>query len=408
MSQLLNTSTDSSWKDADTLISILRTWGIKYLTGLEQASLPSQVELLSPIELIKRLAQQNENSRIRDASISLFLLHPELTDAILEAIETSEPATAEQIITSTLAALYLQRMWSIRLALALRDVPNLPEEPFAHLGQQRHLPPPALHNGEWGLLALQTFEQKRTGMPFSFIGDWQNQLDHLLWQEEMHRNRVGASPCVRPAQGTQVLPGHGRTQGDAPTLFRQDNDREFDMSMRPNVDKKAIESFLQQLGRIFRKPGRLYLVGGAALVHAGVRPGFTEDIDIQVGTANEGDLIVAIQRLIQQMQINIEFASPKDFIPLPSQWETHAQYVGRYGQIEVFYFDFYSIALSKIERATTRDIEDVKLLVQQQYITLDELDASYREVLAQLGKGRYPKITPERFAQRYSVIRLLL
>ena len=390
MSQILNTSTDTSWKDADTLISILRTWGIEYLIGLEQASSPSQIEQISPLELIKRLAQQNENSRIRDASISLFLLHPELTDTILEAIKTSEPAIGEQITTSTLAALYLQRMWSIRLALALGYLPNFPEEPFAQLWQQRHLPSPTFYNGEWGLFALQTFEQKRTGMPFSFIGDWQNQLDHLLWQEETrYRERAVAL---------------------TPQLFagKADNNQEFDMSMRPNVDKKAIESFLQQLGRTFRKPGRLYLVGGAALVHAGVRPGFTQDIDIQVGGVNEGDLIISIQRLIQQMQINIEFASPGDFIPLPSQWETHAQYVGRYGQIEVFYFDFYSIALSKIERGTTRDIEDVKLLVQQQCIALDELDTNYQEVLAQLGKGRYPKITPEHFAKRYTAIRPLL
>ncbi len=86
MSQILNTSTDTAWKDADTLISILRTWGIEYLIGLEQASSPSPIEQVSSTELIKRLAQQNENSRIRDASISLFLLHPELTDAILEVI----------------------------------------------------------------------------------------------------------------------------------------------------------------------------------------------------------------------------------------------------------------------------------------------------------------------------------
>ena len=73
----------------------------------------------------------------------------------------------------------------------------------------------------------------------------------------------------------------------------------------------------------------------------------------------------------------------------------------------MFYFDFYSIALSKIEQGTIRDIEDVKLLVQQR-INLDELDANYQEVLAQLGKGRYPKITPERFAERYAAIRPLL
>jgi len=390
MSQILNTPTNTSWKEADTLVSILRTWGIEYLVGLEQMSSTSHIEQVSPLELIQRLAQQNENARIRDASISLFLLHPELTDTIREAIETSELAIAEQIITATLATLYLQRMWSLRLALAFGHIPNFPEQPFASLWQQRHLPPPAFHNGEAGLLALQTFEQRRTGMPFSFRGDWQNQLDQLLWQEETrHRGRALSLP---------------------PQLFayEAETSQEFDMSMRPNVDKKAIESFLQQLGCTFRKSGRLYLVGGAALVHAGVRPGFTLDIAIQVGSENEGDIIICIQRLIQQMQINIEFASPKDFIPLPSQWETHAQYVGRYGQIDVFYFDFYSIALSKIERGTTRDIEDVKLLVQRQRIGLDELDAAYQEVFAQLGKGRYPKITPERFAERYAAVRPLL
>ena len=89
---------------------ILHLWGINYLVGLEQAASSSQIEQLSPVELIKRLAQQDENARIRDASISLFLLHSELTDAILEGIETSEPAIAEQIITTALAALYLQSM----------------------------------------------------------------------------------------------------------------------------------------------------------------------------------------------------------------------------------------------------------------------------------------------------------
>lgn len=180
------------------------------------------------------------------------------------------------------------------------------------------------------------------------------------------------------------------------------------MSMRPGVDKAAIESFLRQLGRTFRKRGRLYLVGGAALVHLGLRSGLTQDIDVQVGGANEGELIVAIQQLIQQMQINVEFASPGDFMPLPSQWEAHARYVGRYGQIDVFYFDFYSIALSKIERGNDRDIADVKLLVQQGVITLSELDAAYQEVLAQLGKGRYPRVTPQQFAERYTALRTLL
>ena len=106
--------------------------------------------------------------------------------------------------------------------------------------------------------------------------------------------------------------------------------------------------------------------------------------------------------------INVEFASPADFIPLPSQWEMHARFIGRYGSIDVFYFDFYSIALSKMERGNSRDVADVKLLVEQGIINLDELDQAYQEVLAQLGKGRYPRITPRRFTERYQMVRGLI
>ncbi len=183
---------------------------------------------------------------------------------------------------------------------------------------------------------------------------------------------------------------------------------DIEMSMRPNVDKARIEDFLKNLGRVFRKPGRLYLVGGAALVHLGIRSGFTQDIDVEVAGNDAGDMFTSIRGLVEQMNINVEFASPRDFIPLPSQWETHARYVGRYGAIDVFYFDFYSIALSKIDRGNTRDINDVKLLLEQGIITLEELDIAYREVLPQVGKGTYARLDPRRFAERYAAVRQLL
>ena len=379
-----------SWNEADELISILRAWGIGYLVGLDHGDSPPKIERdqQSAATVIQRLAQCDEYPRVRDASIALFLLHPELADAVLQAIQESEPEIAERIAVLTLATLYLQRLWSLRLTIALGHAPSFPEQRFAFLWKGRNLPPPSYHHGKSGLLALQEAEQRRTGFPFTFIGDWQNQVDQLLLQEEAKHHQIQA-PLLLPLEEKQY-------------------EQELNMSMRPGVDKAAIEAFLQQLGRTFHKPARVYLVGGAALVHLGVRPGFTQDIDIQVSGVNEGDLIVAIQRLIQQMQVNVEFASPVDFIPLPTQWETHARFVGCYGTIDVFYFDFYSIALSKIERGNNRDIADVKLLVQQGIITLSELDVAYQEVLSQLGKGRYPRITPQRFSERYAAIRKLL
>ncbi|HEU0002081.1 MAG TPA: DUF6036 family nucleotidyltransferase [Ktedonobacteraceae bacterium] len=392
METTAGTST-TSFDEVDDLISILRAWGINYLVGLEHpADAPRfKTDQLPAVDLIQRLAQCHDYPRVRDACISLFLLHPELVGAAQQAMRESQSNVFEQIAVLILATLYLQRLWSIRLAMALGRFPGFPEQPFADLWKNRSLPAPACHNGMSGLIALQEAEQKRTGLPFTFTGDWQNQVDHLLLQEEAkHRPIKNLQPLFLLLEEAQR------------------NEQESVMSMRQGVDKAAIESFLQQLGKTFRKLGRLYLVGGAALVHMGVRSGFTQDIDVQVSGADEGDLIVAIQRMIERMQINVEFASPVDFIPLPKQWEAHARFVGRYGMIDVFYFDFYSIALSKMERGNSRDIADVQLLVQQSIITLDELDNAYQEVLAQLGKGRYPRITPKRFTERYQAVRRLL
>lgn len=377
-------SLDDAEREANTLIGILQLWGVGYLTS-ERVSLHAADRANNrpdAARLIQRLAEC-ENSRVRDASISLFLLHPELADAVLNALQTSNTDVAEQISVFTLATLYLQRLWSIRLTMALGHPPSFPEEPFAFLWQTRHLPPPASHSGKWGLMALQELEQQRSGLPLTFIGDWQNQVDHLLLQEEAKHHP------------TSVV------------IELEQQEQEFDdMSMRPSVDKSTIEQFLRTFGQNYRKAGRLYLAGGAALVHAGIRSGVTLDIDVQVVS---GDMLQVIDQMKQKLNINIKIASPKDFMPVPNQWEAMSQYVGRYGQTEVFYFDFYSIALSKIDRANTRDLQDVQLLVQRGIITLHELDIAFQDVLAQAqtsqGRARYPRFDPNVFAARYQAIR---
>ncbi|MBE3558270.1 MAG: hypothetical protein IMW89_03490 [Ktedonobacteraceae bacterium] len=374
------------------LISHLRAWGISYLTG----GLPARIPAASPVSqedaaaFLRRLARAS-NARVRDATIALLLLHPELAEAVQIALRQSSPAEAEQISVLTLATLYLQRTWWYRLTLALGRPPAFPEAPFASLWRTRHLPPPSAFGGRWGLLALERREQDRCGLPLTFSGDWQNQLRHLFFQEE--------------ARLHQTSPLHLLTAINEETASEKNIEEETDMSMRPNVDRQRIEQFLVELGRRFRQAGRLYLVGGAALVHAGIRPAAsatTQDIDVEVAS---GDMYQTIHQLKQQLQINIEFASPADFIPLPYNWQGLSRFVGRYGNIDVFYFDFYSIALSKIERANTRDLQDVVLLLQKQVITLQELDQAAQEVAAQMGKGHYKRLNPNAFLTRYQAIR---
>jgi len=101
--------------------------------------------------------------------------------------------------------------------------------------------------------------------------------------------------------------------------------------MRQRVGRQEIEHFLIQVGRA-RRPGRLYLTGGAALVHRGIRPGQTLDIDIQIAI-DPANLTTEIAQLKQKLNMNIEFASPGDFIPLPAQWEARSEFIKRYGLV---------------------------------------------------------------------------
>lgn len=112
------------------------------------------------------------------------------------------------------------------------------------------------------------------------------------------------------------------------------------------------------------------------------------------------------------MNINVEFASPGDFIPLPTQWEARSEFIKRYDQVDVFYFDWYSIALSKMQRANRQDVVDVQLLVRQGFIDLNELDALYQNVLNRIGNPPYdrllPNLSPQQFSQHYQAVRQLL
>ncbi len=109
----------------DCLIGALRTWGVEYLLSVPdtQQYANNSEERMPAIELVTQLAQC-PYPRVRDACISLFLMHPELADAVQAAYQGSKPVIAEQIAVLTLATLYLQRLWSFQLSIALGHVPN--------------------------------------------------------------------------------------------------------------------------------------------------------------------------------------------------------------------------------------------------------------------------------------------
>lgn len=175
-------STTFDWDEVNSLITLLHANGISYLIG-DSSSVNEDDDKMEPVHFIQRLAAC-DYPLVENASISLFILHPELASSAVEALRLSEENIAETLSVLILATLYLQQWWVFRLTFALGQLPSFPEAPFVSLWEDRHLPPPHSGYGRDGLLALQEYQQQHYSLPLNMLDDWQNQINHLLLQEE--------------------------------------------------------------------------------------------------------------------------------------------------------------------------------------------------------------------------------
>jgi hypothetical protein len=179
------------------------------------------------------------------------------------------------------------------------------------------------------------------------------------------------------------------------------------MSQRPPVDRGRILDFLQKLGERFRKPGRLWLVGGTTVVFEQFRAQ-TLDIDVtfEVAPQDETQFLQVIRELKEALSINVEQVSPADFIPLPGGWRERSTFVGRFGSLDVFHFDLYSTALSKIERGNEQDFSDILALLKHGEIELGNLRMYFAEVLPHFG-ARSLRQNPKRFEENFRALEQL-
>jgi hypothetical protein len=149
---------------------------------------------------------------------------------------------------------------------------------------------------------------------------------------------------------------------------------------------------------------RLYLVGGTTMVYEGLRDQSLDiDITYEIDPAFESEFAQTVRRLKDELQVNVEEASPGDFIPLPSGWKDRAKFVGRFGQIDTFHFDLYSTALSKIERGREGDYQDVLALLGSGQIALTELRAAFEQILPRIERESL-KRNPERFRRNFAAL----
>jgi hypothetical protein len=163
--------------------------------------------------------------------------------------------------------------------------------------------------------------------------------------------------------------------------------------LRPLVDRERLDKLLSELGRHATEPTRLYLVGGATALLRGWRSA-TIDVDLRVEPENAA-LLKSIPALKEELRLNVELASPVDFLPELPGWRDRSRFLRQEGRLAIFEFDLYSQALAKIERGHERDLADVAAMLAEGAIVPDELRRQFAAIEPEL--YRFPAIDPGAF-----------
>ena len=129
----------------------------------------------------------------------------------------------------------------------------------------------------------------------------------------------------------------------------------------------------------------------------------TSTISFEVDDRDHGAFIEAVRDLKERLALNIEEASPADFIPLPSGYRERSPFIGRYGQLEVFHFDLYSTALSKIERGTEGDLDDVLSLLRNGRIEFADLAGCFEEIMVRYATESI-KQDPAEYRRKFDIL----
>jgi hypothetical protein len=163
--------------------------------------------------------------------------------------------------------------------------------------------------------------------------------------------------------------------------------------MRELADADRIRRFMRAAGAAASRDGACYLTGGATAVLLGWRES-TIDVDIAL-VPEQDEILRALPHIKDALRINVELASPGDFVPLPRGWEERSLFAAREGPVSFSHFDLYSQALAKLERAHSQDMEDVRAMLRLELVEPARLLAYFEEIEPAL--YRFPAIDPDRF-----------
>ena len=169
------------------------------------------------------------------------------------------------------------------------------------------------------------------------------------------------------------------------------------------VTETGLRAFLERLGKQYQGTATFYLLGGGALCLLG-NPRGTMDLDYwyAIASEEEAQFKTVVEKLAEEMRLDIEDVPLDEFVPLAPGAYERRQLVGHFGGIEVYIFDLYTIALSKIARGFESDVEDVVFMLREDLIEFDELEQFFKQVLPQASQA---DIIPKEFENRFAKLR---
>jgi hypothetical protein len=115
--------------------------------------------------------------------------------------------------------------------------------------------------------------------------------------------------------------------------------------MRDVADAARIQHFMRALGAEADVPARVYFTGGATAVLLGWR---ASTIDVDIKMVPETDrLFRAIPQIKESLHLNVELASPADFVPVRAGWEERSPYITQDGRVAFHHFELCAQALGE-------------------------------------------------------------
>lgn len=170
--------------------------------------------------------------------------------------------------------------------------------------------------------------------------------------------------------------------------------------MRQKVTARRLRDFIEALGSVATTPVKIFLVGGATAVLLGWRES-TIDVDMKV-IPDSDSILKSFPALKERLEMNIELASPDDFIPALPGWQERSKFIQQEGKVSFFHYDFYAQALAKIERGHDSDIRDVQEMIRRGLVEPKRLLELFSRVEDQL--YRYPAIDGASFRRNVEQI----